>query len=250
LASISLFRQDFYKTQYVYGFGRNEDVPEGIDVAVTTGWTNKNRRVRPYMGFDAHLNYFTEKKHYFNYTLRLGGYSYKKKYEDISILGNVEFFGRLKQLNARWKQRTFISGGIATQIKKELNEPLLLESQFGLPEFENINLGGDHRITVKAESVFFSPWSIALFRFAPFVFANAAVLLPEKEPINRKFYSTIGGGIRSRNESLVFGTLEFKAFYFPRPNFNGDRFRFEFNTNIKFKYNSQFIRRPNFITIN
>jgi hypothetical protein len=156
----------------------------------------------------------------------------------------------LKQLNARWKQRTFISGGIATQIKKELNEPLLLESQFGLPEFENINLGGDHRITVKAESVFFSPWSIALFRFAPFVFANAAVLLPEKEPINRKFYSTIGGGIRSRNESLVFGTLEFKAFYFPRPNFNGDRFRFEFNTNIKFKYNSQFIRRPNFITIN
>lgn len=250
LGSISLFRQDFYKTQYVYGFGRNEDVPEGLDVAVTTGWTNKNRRVRPYMGLDLQLNYFTRKSNYFNYTLRLGGYSYKNKYEDVNILGNVEFFTRLRQLNRKWKQRTFITAGITTQINKELNEPLLLESQFGLSEYENIFLGGDHRFTVKAETVFFNDWSLALFRFAPFVFANAAVLLPETTLTNRKLYSTVGGGIRSRNESLVFGTLELRVFYFPRKNFNGDAFRIDFNTNVKFKYSSQSIRKPQFIVVN
>ena len=52
LGSISIFRQDFYKTQYVYGFGRNEDVPEGVDFSLTGGWTNKNNRVRPYTGLD------------------------------------------------------------------------------------------------------------------------------------------------------------------------------------------------------
>ncbi len=62
LASISIFRQDFYKTQYVYGFGRNEDVPQGLDFSVTTGWTDKQRRVRPYMGLDMQFNYFTRKK--------------------------------------------------------------------------------------------------------------------------------------------------------------------------------------------
>ncbi len=250
LASISLFRQDFYKTQYVYGFGRNEDVPEGLDVAITTGWTNKNRRVRPYMGLDLQLNYFSEKKNYFNYMLRVGGYSYKHRYEDISVLGNLEFFSRLRELSPSWKQRTFVTAGVAAQLNRELNEPLLLESSFGLPEFQNINLGGDFRVTVKAESVFFSPWVLASFRFAPFVFGNAAILTPETDPINRKFYSSIGGGIRTRNESLVFGTLELKAFYFPRKNFNGDLFRVEFNTNVKFKYSTQTVRRPDFINVN
>jgi hypothetical protein len=250
LGSISLFRQDFYKTQYVYGFGRNEDVPEGIDLSLTTGWTDKNKRVRPYMGVDAQLNYFTRRLNYFNYTLRVGGYSYKDKYEDINILANVEFFTRLKRLSRRWRQRSFVSAGITTQINKELNEPLLLESQFGLSEYENIFLGGDHRFTVKGETVFFNNWSLALFRFAPFVFANAAILLPVSPQVKRKFFSTVGGGIRSRNESLVFGTLELRVFYFPRRNFNGDWFRVDFNTNIKFKYNTQNVRRPQFIAVN
>lgn len=251
LGSISVFRQDFYKTQYVYGFGRNEDVPEGFDLSVTTGWTNKNQRVRPYMGLDMQVNYFTRKKHYLNYTLRLGGYSYQKKYEDISILGNVEFFTRLKRLSSKWRQRTFITAGITTQLKKNLNEPLLLESQYGLPEYENIHLGGDHRLTVKAETVFFNDWSLFSFRFAPFVFGNGTLLTPQDEPLGKtQFYNTIGGGIRSRNESLVFGTFELRAFFFPHKNFNGDRFRVDFNTNIKFRYTSDQVRRPQFITVN
>ncbi|HSB94233.1 MAG TPA: hypothetical protein VLC28_14010, partial [Flavitalea sp.] len=46
LGSLSLFRQDFYKTRYIYGFGRTEDVPEGIDASITTGWTRKQQRTR------------------------------------------------------------------------------------------------------------------------------------------------------------------------------------------------------------
>ena len=250
LGSISIFRQDFDKTQYVYGFGRNEDVPEGLDFSVTTGWTDKQNRVRPYMGLDMSYNYFTKKESYFNYTFRIGGYSYKKKYEDISILANLEYFSRLKTMG-KWKQRIFITANITTQFAKQLNEPLLLESQYGLQEYQDIKLGGDHRVTVKAESVFFNNWSLFAFKFAPFVFGNGSLLTPIGQPIvNTKFYNTIGAGLRSRNESLVFGTLEFRAYYFPGQNFNGDSFRFEFNTNVKFKYNTQFIRRPNFITLN
>jgi hypothetical protein len=251
LGSVSIFRQDFYKTQYVYGFGRNEDVPEGVDLSLTTGWTDKNQRVRPYVGLDMQLNYFTRRKNYFNYTIRLGGYSYHKQYEDISILGNIEYFSRLKQLSKNWKQRTFLMAGITTQIKKKLNEPLLLESQYGLPEYENINLGGDHRMTLKAETVFYNNWSLFSFRFAPFIFGNGTFLTPQGQPLKQtQFYNTIGGGIRSRNESLVFGTLELRAFFFPHKNFNGDRFRIDFNSNIKFKYNSQLIKRPQFIAVN
>jgi hypothetical protein len=251
LGSISIFRQDFYKTHYVYGFGRSEDVPEGIDLTLTGGWTNKNQRVRPYVGMDLQFNYFSKKKNYYNYTLRLGGYEFDNKYEDISIIGNVEYFSRLKPFGKRWKQRLFIMAGIGTQLNKELNEPLLLESQFGLPEYQNINLGGDHRLTLKAESVFFNNWRLFSFRFAPFIFGNASLLTPVAEPlIKTKFYNSLGGGMRTRNESLVFGTIELRGFYFPFKNFDGSHWRVEFNTNVKFKYNNQFIRRPQFIAVN
>ncbi len=251
LGSIAIFRQDFYKTNYIYGFGVTEDVPEGLDFSVTTGWTNKERRVRPYMGLDMSFNYFTRRENYFNYTLRLSTYNYERKYEDISVLANLEFFSKLRPMGKKWKQRTFITGGLTTQWNKVLNEPLFLESEFGLPEYTNIFLGGDHRLTVKAESVFFSPWNFLSFKFAPFVFANGTLLTPEKAALFRtNLYGTIGGGVRTRNESLVFGTLELKAFYFPGRNFNGDAFRVEFNTSIKFKYNRQLIRRPQFAVLN
>jgi hypothetical protein len=251
LGSISIFRQDFYKTQYVYGFGRNEDVPEGIDFSITGGWTNKNARIRPYTGLDLQINYFSKKRNYYNYILKVGGYQYQKKYEDISILGVVEFFSRLKDLGKRWKQRTFITVGLTTQIRKQLAEPLLLESQYGLPEYQNIHLGGDHRLTLKAETVMFNNWRLANFRFAPFVFGNASLLTPEGEPvIKTKFYNSLGAGMRTRNESLVFGTLELRGFFFPNKNFDGSYWRVEFNTNVRFKYNSNFIRRPQFIVVN
>lgn len=251
LAAISIFRQDFYKTQYVYGFGRNEDVPEGIDLSLTGGWTNKNNRVRPYVGLDLGLNYFSRKKNYYNYTIRIGGYQYQNKWEDISILGNIEFFSRLRKLGKRWKQRTFITAGITTQIKKQLAEPLLLESVFGLPEYQDIHLGGDHRLTLKAETVMFNNWQLFSFRFAPFIFGNASLLTPVGEPIIKtKFYNTLGAGLRSRNESLVFGTLELRGYFFPNRNFDGSLWRVEFNTNVRFRYLSNFIRRPQFIAVN
>ncbi|WP_276481817.1 hypothetical protein [Paraflavitalea pollutisoli] len=252
LAALSIFRQDFYKVRYVYGFGRNEDVPEGMDLSFTAGYTQTQGRDRPYAGIDFQRFFFTEKEHYFNYTARVGGYFNKKVIEDVDVLFNLDYFSNLKTLSKNWKQRTFISAGFTLQANKELNEPLFLESPFGLPELRNNKrVYGEIRSTLKGESVFFSPWMFLNFRFAPFIFGNLTLLTPEKQELKKSdLYSSIGGGLRSRNESLIFGTLEFKAFFFPRQNYFGDRWRFEFNTNVKFKYNRQFIKRPELILAN
>ncbi|HUR11656.1 MAG TPA: hypothetical protein VM012_09830 [Flavitalea sp.] len=250
LGSVSIFRQDFYKTQYIYGFGRNEDVPEGVDVTVTGGYTNKEKRVRPYLGMDLQLNYFSDRNDYFNYIFRLGGFGYEKKVEDVNSLFSVDFFGHLRTLG-RWKQRTFLSASITNQSHQVLNEPLILDSEYGLPEINDGLTEGTFRGTVKAESVFYSNWSLFSFRFAGFVFANASWLRPEEQPWSyTKFYQSIGGGLRTRNESLTFGTLELKGYYFPKKNYDNEHFRIEFNTNIRFRYNRQLIKRPEFFRIN
>ncbi len=250
LGSFSILRQDFYKTQYIYGFGRNEDVPEGIDFTVTGGYTKKQHLVRPYLGFDMRINYFSEKNDYFDYTFRLGAFGNSRIVEDVNALFNIDFFGHLRKLG-KWKQRTFLNASISKQSRTVLNEPLILDSDYGLREIRDGVTVSSFRSTVKAESVFYSNLSLASFRFATFVFANVAWLRPYEQPWSAtRFYNSIGGGLRTRNESLTFGTIEFKAFYFPQRNFGNDYFRFELNTNVRFRYNRQLIKKPEFLRVN
>ena len=45
LTTLTFYRQNFYKTQYVYGFGHNEDIPEGLFMSFTSGFTIKQRGI-------------------------------------------------------------------------------------------------------------------------------------------------------------------------------------------------------------
>lgn len=252
LASISIFRQVFYKTQFIYGFGRNEDVPEGMEASFTSGRTKKNGRVRPYTGINFQRYHFTARQHYFNYSLGVGSYLYKGKMEDIDLLAKLDYFSRLYHPEGKWKQRIFFSTSIARQFNSLLNEPLLPGKEFSPGEITNTAFGGNTRLTAKAESVFFSPWSVLFFRFAPFVFGNATYIDWNTEnniPVP-KFNMALGGGIRIRNESLIFGTTEFRGIYFPRKNLRNESWRVEVNTNIRFKYNQEFIKRPELVKVN
>lgn len=251
LTSLSIFRQDFFKTQYFLGFGRNEDIPEGINISLTSGYTKINNRRRPYMGLDFGRYYFTKNGRYVNYLFRIGSFFYRSDFEDVNIFGDITYYTALANLGGGWKQRSSFQVALARQINYLLVEPLYLQSSYGLPEFSNGNVGGNFRGTVKAESVFYTPLSIAAFKFAPFVFANSTLFTPVEKAFNQSdLYTSLGGGLRTRNESLIFGTLEFKAFYFPQKNFYNKRFRFEFSSNLKFKYNSIFVRKPDFVNLN
>ncbi|MDB5014330.1 MAG: hypothetical protein JWQ25_2532, partial [Daejeonella sp.] len=113
LADISVFKQDFYKTQYIYGFGRNEDVPEGLNTSFTLGYTLVNGRKRPYGAINFQRNFFTKTKQYFSYTLRTGFYKHNGTLEDINLLASLDYFTRLVQFNNNWKQRTFLNASVA-----------------------------------------------------------------------------------------------------------------------------------------
>ena len=248
LGTITFYRQNFYKTQYIYGFGRNEDIPEGILMSLTSGFTIKENRSRPFLGFNYERYRFNQRNNYIGYTLRAEGYLHNKTIEDINLLMAVNYFDKLKEMGPRWKQRFFLNLDVAQQVNTELNEPLFVNSKFGLPEFGYGDIGGSLRATAKAESVFFSPWTFVAFRFAPFVFSNISLFTPYLQ--TAKIYPSVGGGIRTRNESFIFGTIELRGFYFPKKNYRNEHFNLEISTNVIFKYNNQFVKKPSFIEIN
>jgi hypothetical protein len=259
LASINIFKQSFYKTNFIYGFGRNEDVPEGFSAVFTTGYAiNRNSGYflkeqikRPYTGLDFNLTNFKHKGYYNNFTLRAGGFFYRHRFEDLNLLFNLDHFTRLKKLSSKWYHRTFLSAGIAGQVNPVFNTPLLINNDYGLPYFNPDNINADMRSTVKIESVFYNTAKILGFRLAPFIFSDFSLLKPSKADLDKSdLYMAFGGGIRTRNENLVFGTIELKGYYFPRTNGDMNTWKIEVSSNIRFKYISSFIKRPDYVNAN
>lgn len=251
LASLNIFKQVFYKSNFIYGFGRSEDIPEGFSASATAGYVNKQNIKRPYGGLNLSLSNFRKKGFYSSYILRIGGYFYRKRFEDVDILFDVNHFTRLRKLNSKWFHRIFLQTGISAQANPVLNSPLFLNSEFGLPYFSNGSLNSDLRAVIKAEAVFYNTTKIAGFRLAPFLFSDVIVLKPTKLGLQHSdIFTAIGGGIRTRNENLVFGTIELKGYYFPRVNGEMKGWKVELNSSIRFKFRSSFINRPDFIMAN
>jgi hypothetical protein len=63
-------------------------------------------------------------------------------------------------------------------------------------------------------------------------------------------YSSVGGGIRARNENLVFETIELRAYYFPIAPTNMKGFKVLITSNIRFRYSSNYITPPDLVQLN
>ena len=250
LAAFSIFKQDAYRANFIYGFGRNEDVPEGFSASFIGGMTKKQGLNRPYYGIDALKSHFSKRGYYTTYTFRTGGYIHDGRLEDVDILLNIDHFTRLRRISSQWFTRDFLSIGYTKQINPILNQPLRVNSTFGLPFFGYPG-PSDLRGTAKAEAVFFNMKKIWGFRIAPFVFADVSVLTPTNLSLSKsELYSDIGAGIRTRNENLTFGTIELRGYYYPKTLPGMKNYRVEVGTNIRFKFVSTFIRKPDFVIPN
>jgi hypothetical protein len=260
LAAFTVFKQDFYRTNFIYGFGRNEDVPQGFSASVIAGWTARQDsfskvRKRPYFGTEFQRNRYNSKGFYSTYTFRLGGYYTQKKLEDVDILLRVDHFTKLRKMSRQWYNRYFLSGSFAKQINWVLNAPLFFNNSFGMSYLNSPNgefrEGISLRSTIKTEAVFYNTRKFLGFRMAPFIFGDVSLISPRNQPFSKSdLFSAIGAGVRTRNENLVYGTIELKGYYFPRTIGDTKPWRVELNSNIRFKYNSVFIRRPDFVNPN
>ena len=60
----------------------------------------------------------------------------------------------------------------------------------------------------------------------------------------------LGTGIRTRNENLIFGTIELKFIYYPRTVEDINSFRVSISTRLRVKYSASFVKPPSLISYN
>jgi hypothetical protein len=249
LAQFTFFNQGFYKTNYVYGFGITEDIPFGYNIAFTTGLYKQLLLKRPYLGIDANRYIVTRNGKLMQYFLRTGTFLNNGRFQDAALLIGARAYSPIL-LYKSLKIRQYFSLSYTRQINRAGLDLLHINNAYGLRYFNLDSASGDQRLNLQTETFVFLLYKVLGFRFAPFVFGDVAVLTPEHKTFAKSdYYYGLGGGMRVRNENLVFGTIELRCIYFPGKS-QQDAFKFTLSTNIRFRYNSIYVKPPDIIQLN
>ena len=250
LLQFTFFRQEYYKMNYLYGFGTTEDIPTGYNLALTAGWHRQLTMDRPYGGVEFDKYFVTDKGGFLHASLRTGGFYRKQALEDASLLVGANYFTALLPLK-KWKIRQQFRASYTQIHRRNTYFPLYLNNAYGPPNFNTAAVSGHQRISAYTESVLYLNKKIFGFLFAPFAYAATSVLTPEYKRFREaNVYPSFGGGLRTRNENLIFGTIEFKALYFPKPVQGLQGFQFYINSDIRFRYRTSFVKAPNTVQLN
>lgn len=249
LAQLTFFNQNFYKTRYIYGFGRTEDVPYGNNLSILLGLSSQLNVHRTSLGVDLDRTIVKERGDFYQLSFRAEAFNNKKRLEDVTLLLSASVNSQLYEFK-HFKIRQNLGGSYTAIIKPTFNQLLRIDNDFGINGITVDSLRGTQRFAIRTETVMFTDWNFIGFRFAPIAFASLAFLSKEKQHIfyNEPYYG-LGGGMRMRNENLVFGTIEFRGTYYPRVS-DATHFKFSVTTNLRIKYTGSLIKVPSFIQYN
>ncbi len=249
LAQFTFFKQEYYKTNYIYGFGTTEDIPYGYNVSFTSGFYKQAYLSRPYAGVDANFYKVYPKGDIVQYFIRTGSFWDKKQMEDAQVLIGASGFSKLF-LFRNFKLRQYEQLSFARQFNRVGLDPLSIDNFFGIRYFRDDSVRGNQRISLHSETISFINYKLFGFKFSPFVFTDISGLTPEKNFQKTGWYYGVGGGLRMRNENLVFKTAELRIVYFPRKANQTNSFAAFFRINIQFRYNSNYVRKPDIVQLN
>lgn len=211
LVGLGLYREKFYTTNMIYGFGTREYLATGYKAELVGGYSWREFGEDMYMGLSYKAGGFTRAGYL------MGGFSLGSfidlatgQWTQSAVDVNLRWFSPLFV----WKRshiRQFLSLNY-TQGWNRLegsDEVLRFTAQDGLSLLKE-DLVGTNRMVLNTETVFFTPYQPLGFRIALFGFADFGLLGRDANIFKNNFYTTFGLGVRLRNERLVFSTIQLR----------------------------------------
>lgn len=250
LGQFTFFRQDYYKTQYIYGFGTTEDLPYGYNIGITGGWHKQLNLERPYGGISVSQYIASHHGDFIQLYLRAGGFLNNGSIQDGSFLIGGTAFSRIFFWNST-KIRQYINVSYSELYNTLTSEPLRIDNYYGLRGFLSDSASGMRRVSMQLETAFYIKYKVLGFQFAPFPYIDMSLLTPAHATFDKStFHTSIGGGVRGRNENLIFETIEARAYYFPEAPKGMNPFKVIVRANVRFRYTSNYIVAPDLIRLN
>ncbi len=248
LGNIGFSVQKYYKDQFIYRFGANEDVPEGLIVQfIYGGLKYEFKKVRYYLGTEiARAKHF--KFGYLSATFSYGIFFNEKVPNDITTNYKLYYFSNLLK-KGRWLFREFINFNLVHGENKLAGETINFSGD-ELYGFENGTLSGNTKMTLNSETVAYLPYQLIGFRFAPVVTAAVGMIgSPSHQLLKSNLYQAYTIGVLVRNENLLSSTFQFSIGAYPFFPDNG-KFSVKYNPIASFtlRVRAFAISRPEFVS--
>ncbi len=226
---IAFSSQKFYKTNLIYNFGRTEDIPTGFLAKWTFGQEFGEFQNRIYTAVDASGSAFFPQIGYLYGSAAIGGFiAPEKKFQQGVLRTEINYFSHLHDAG-RFKFRHFANLYYIRGINRFTTERINLNDPTGISGLYRNDINGKQKIVINLQSVSFSPYYLYGFRFSFFAFTDIAFLGQQNSSLKDfKGYTSLGFGIRFRNERLVFPTFQLRFSFYP--NISG----MEFNDYLRF----------------
>jgi len=227
MGSISLSKRNYIRDRLVYSYGITEDIPKGFLHEWVFGFDDNEFTDRWY----SHLYFSTGsliryKPSYLFASVGVGSFFNSRHLEQGQIEFNGNYISRLFNVGQQ-KARQFVRLQYLRGFRRFDEETLFLKDDIGIRGFYSEQATGKQRMVLNLETVVFQRKTIAGFNVAFFGFGDLGIIGSEKKAVFKgDYYSGIGGGIRIRNENLVFKTIQIRLAVYP--NHPGDASGFGF----------------------
>lgn len=214
IGNVGFAVQQFYKDKFIYRFGANEDVPEGLIVQLLYG--GEKKEISP-------LRYYTaieiaRAKHFdFGYLTSTFSHNiFFNKYSANNITSHYKlyYFSNLLRLG-KWYMREFVNYNLTYGENKPADERITLTGS-DLYGFNAGSLRGTKKMVTNFETVAYAPYNVIGFRFAPVLMVGLGVIGDEKNKLFRSnLYQAYSLGLMVRNENLVSSTFQMTVGFYP-----------------------------------
>ncbi len=214
LSQLVFYHQDFFKTNYFFGFGRTEDIPMGYTYAASFGLDSWTGLKRSYTAIQTQKYWFLG-KNLISSTIGFGGFWYNHQSQDAVLHISTDYYSNLFHFNGP-KVREFLHADYVICFNPVLYQPVNINRDNGIFGYRNTLFNDYQRLNLSAQTNYYSPISIYGFKFNFYLLLQASLLSSQKASIfTSPFYSGFTLGCQIRNENLSFNTLQISASYQP-----------------------------------
>ncbi len=215
LGSLSLVSQRYYKSNLIYNFGRNEDIPYGGILELTYGKEYSEFDNRDYLSVESAFGNFVPNLGYLYGRGIISTFLKDNKTEQGLLQLHFKYISDLYNLKS-YKLRLFGDLDYCRGFYRYHDEHLAIGEETGIRGFKNDSLLPDQRIYLNLEAVAFSKAFIYGFRFALFGYAD--IVLFARDKMFYEYDNMVAGfgiGFRIRNENLIFNTFQVRFGLYP-----------------------------------
>lgn len=247
LSSVSMSKQDYYIGNYIYGYGKTEDIPYGFLVKFTGGYALGELYNRPYFGLKLSKGNYIKNFGYYYVSSDIGGYFIDNRMEEGTLELKFDFITKLYNYK-KFSSRHFVNINYTQGINQLKDLNISLSKDPGLSGLARDSLIGKKRLWVNFETIAYTPINFLGFQLSVYCFLDMGLIGPSNRSIfSNKLYLGMGPGIRIRNESLVFKTIQIRLAYFPIVQDGSKHLDFSISGESSYRFENFDFTRPSII---